>query len=62
MDLPKLLTVPFTKATHWSNASYLSIPRQGSVTNSLKKRAKFCIAFPQKDLFIENKDGAIYLI
>ena len=55
MDFPKLPKVPLTKATGWSNVCYMSIRRQGSVTNSLKERAKLCTAFPQKDLFIETK-------
>lgn len=55
MDFPKLPKVPFTKATCWSNVCYMSVRRQGSVTNSLKERAKLCTAFPQKDLFTETK-------
>lgn len=58
LGLPELLNVPFTEATSWSNACYTGAQCQGSVgsvTNSLKEKAKPCTAFPQKDLFTETK-------
>lgn len=45
----------------WSNACYMVVWCQGSITNILKDRAKFCTAFPQKRPIHRNDDGAVYL-
>lgn len=56
---PQTPKCPFHRS--WSNAYYMVIWCQGSITNILKERAKFCTAFPQKRPIHRNNDRAVYL-